>query len=138
MAQAPKKGSGGGGGDLFRWMDALWTKEEPEGTPPTYMLHRFLASDIDLAPACRVLGLEVREPALVFKTWQGLLPRGRGAPRLAYVAPKKPPAEEALVTRMRQVTGDRRAVIEEHIALARLAGHVSELYAEFGVEEETE
>lgn len=133
---APKQKAAASSDGLFTWMDALWTKAEPEGTPPTFMMHRFLASDIDLAPACRALGLEVREPALVFKTWQGLLPKGPGAPRLGYAAPKKPPQEEALVTRMREVTGERRAVIEEHIALARLAGHVSALYAEFGVEEE--
>ena len=120
--------------DLFTWLDALWTKRIPEGTPPTYMMHRFLAAEKDFAPFCRELQTRVREPHLVFRIWQGLLPKGGGAPRLQYVAPKKPPQEEQLVARMRQVEGVRRVIVEEMIAIVKLAGKEKALYKEYGVE----
>src|SRR6266545_1554996 len=85
---------------LFGFLDALWTKRVPEGTPPMFMLHRFLAADRELAEACRVVGREVRDPVLAFRTWQGLLPVARGAPRLAYVAAKRPPGMAALAARV--------------------------------------
>lgn len=118
--------------DLFRWLDALYTKAQPEGTPPTWMMHRFLASERDYAEAARVFGKEIREPDLVFRAWQGLLPKGGGAPRLGYVAPKKPPAEEDLVRRMMQVLGVRRGVCERMVELVRLGGRLPELYLHYG------
>src|SRR4051812_4400329 len=84
--------------DLFGWLHAIWTKERPKGTPPTFMMHRFLASDRMLADVARELQL-LREPDLIFGTWQAYLPKDKGAPKLQYVVPKKLPAEEALVTR---------------------------------------
>ena len=119
---------------LFQWLDALFTKEKLEGTPPTYIMHRFLASDQDYVEAARVLGRDVREPDLVFRTWQGLLPKGRGAPRLHYAAPKKPPAEEALVSRMMVVLGESRWRCEDMVSVIRLTGRLPELYPYFGVE----
>lgn len=120
--------------DLFSWLDAIWTKRVPEGTPPTYMMHRFLAAEKDFAPVARELQTRVREPWLVFRIWQGLLPKGRSAPRLQYVAPKKPPQEEQLVARIRQVEGVRRRVVEEMIEIVKLAGRERALYKEYGVE----
>jgi hypothetical protein len=121
--------------DLFTWLDALWTKARPEGTPPIFIMHRFLAADRDLAPAARYLQLDLkREPTVAFRVWQGLLPKGRGAPRLAYVAPKKGPEAEALTIRMVQVLGERRTVVEEMQAIVTQAGHAEELYWYFGIE----
>ena len=119
--------------DLFGWMDALYTKQTPTGTPPTYMMHRFMASDPDLAQFARVLQVQLREPDLVFKTWQALLPRGRSAPKFGYVVAKKPPEEEVLVTRMRAVLSERRDVCEKMLAIVRAAGREKDLYAEFGL-----
>jgi hypothetical protein len=123
--------------DLFTWLDALWNKTQPEGIAPIRMMHRFLASDRNLADAARWLQLQVRQPDLVFRTWQGLLPQGRGAPRLSYPAPKKPPQEEVLVARMRTVLGERRQVVEGMIAIVQAAGEEEALYAQFGVEPPT-
>ena len=121
--------------NLFTWLDALWNKSHPEGIPPIYMMHRFLAADRTLAPAARTLQSELRrEPDLVFGTWQALLPKGPGAPRLAYTAPKKPPAAEALTIRMMQVLNERRTVVEEMQALITQAGKETELYIHFGIE----
>lgn len=121
--------------NLFTWIDALWDKSRPEGTPPIYMMHRFLASDKDLAIAARYLQQDIRRlPDIVFRIWQGMLPKGKAAPRFSYVAPKKPPEEDALVKRMMSVLGERRAVVEEMLSLAECAGSVMELYKHFGVE----
>lgn len=119
--------------DLFGWIKALWTKEQPDGTPPTYMMHRFLASEQDLADVARWLQLEVREPALVFRTWQAMLPRGSAAPRFSYVAPKKPPAEEELVSRMKEVLAESRTTVEQMIEVVKMQGRLNDLYVEFGV-----
>jgi hypothetical protein len=120
--------------DLFGWIDALYSKKMPDGTPPTYMMHRFLASDRDLADVARVLQLELREPMLIFKTWQALLPKGR-APRFNYIAAKKPPAEEELVTKMRSVLSEKRETVETMIEMVRLSGRLDELYIEFGIKD---
>ena len=117
------------------WLDALWTKRRPEGTPPTFMMHRFLASNRDYALFARYLQLDLRrEPDLIFGTWQALLPKERGAPRLSYVVAKKRPEAEALTTRMQQVLGESRVVAEEMQALVVLTGREQELYIFFGVE----
>lgn len=122
--------------DLFGWLDALWNKKRPEGTFPVFVAHRFLASDKDLAIAAREFSHEIREPDLIFRTWQGSLPKGRGAPRLQYTAARKPPAEEALVARMKLVLAERREVVEDTIELVKLVGREEELYQEFGIERE--
>lgn len=119
--------------DLFGWLDALYTKVTPTGTPPTYMMHRFMASDPDLAQFARILQVQLRESMLIFKTWQALLPRGRGAPRFGYVVAKKPPEEEELITKMRSVLSERRDVCEIMLHIVRLAGREKDLYAEFGL-----
>lgn len=121
--------------DLFSWLDAIWTKQLHDGTPPTFMMHRFLASEKDLAIVARYLQVEVRDPALIFGTWQGMMPKGRGAPRLQYVVAKRPKAEEELVTRMKEVLAESRESCEAMIGIIKLAGRLSELYAEFGIEE---
>lgn len=139
MARGPKKERVPGKAsstDLFGWLDALWTKAQPEGTPPTYVMHRFLASDPDLAPVARLLQNTVREPELVFRAWQGVLPRDRGAPRLSYIVAKKPPAEEAVVERLRTVMGESRRSAEQILEIVKLCGKAKTraLYAELGVE----
>lgn len=120
--------------DLFQWLDALYTKEPRDGTPPMYVMHRFMASDRDYVEACRELGRDLREPDLIFHTWRGLLPVGKGAPRFSYVAPKKPPAEEALVQRLMRVEGERRSVCEQMVEVFRLAERLDEAYHYYGVE----
>ncbi len=119
--------------DLFNWLDALWNKKRPEGTFPAWTAHRFLASDPDMARISHEMQLQVRDPQLVFRVWQGYLPKGPKAPRLAYIAAKKAPAEEALVVRMKQTLGERREVVEQMIALVKEAGRVNDLYREYGV-----
>jgi len=121
---------------LFNWMDALYTKKTLEGTPPIFMLHRFLASDRDLAMAAHTLQLEIKRagPRIAFRVWQGLLPKGQGAPRFRYVAAKKPPAVESLTARMMHVLGESRTVVEEMQGLVELTGRTEELYFEFGIE----
>ena len=121
--------------DLFTWIDALWSKKTPQGTPPLFMMHRFLASDQDLAIAARYLQQDLRqEPHIMFRTWQGLLPKGRGAPRLSYVVPKKPPTAEELTLKMMRVLGERRSVAEGMQQIVELAGRTRELYLYYGVE----
>jgi len=119
--------------DLFGWLDSLWTKKQPTGTPPIYVMHRFLASDRHLANAARVLRQEVREPDLIAHTWRGLLPKGPRAPRLTYVAAKKAPAAEELTTRMMANLGVRRAVAEEMQQVVELRGELADLYRCYGV-----
>lgn len=125
---------GGSSSDLFAWLDALFTKVRPEGTPPTFMMHRFLAADKDFAQVARYLAVEIKDPELIFGTWQAMLPKGRGAPRLQYVAPKKAAAEEELVTRMKATLSESRATVERMIAMIDMAGRLEDLYTEFGLE----
>lgn len=120
--------------DLFRWLDALWNKSQPRGTFPVYVAHRFLASEQDLAQAARTLRAEVREPDLIFRTWQGLLPEAPGAPRLSYPAAKKLPKAEELTLRIMAVEGESRVVVEEEQLLVEQMGKLLELYEEYGVE----
>lgn len=120
--------------DLFGWLNAIFTKARPDGTPPTFMMHRFLAAERDYAQVARYLQVEVRDPALVFGTWQAMLPKDRQAPRLGYVAPKKQPAEEELITRMKSVLSESRLTCERMLEIVRASGNLPELYAEFGVE----
>lgn len=120
--------------DLFVWLDAIWNKRKPQGTFPARIAHRFLASDPDMAMLARELQLEVREPELMFRIWQGSLPRGGRAPRLAYVAAKKGPAEEELITRIKAVMSESRETVEQMVEIVKQAGRVNELYWEYGVE----
>ncbi len=121
--------------DLFTWLDAVWSKKRPGGIPPVFMLHRFLASDQTLAGAARILQQEVRRlPDLTFGIWQALVPKATRAPRLAYVAAKKPKAAEELTTRMMSVLGESRRVVEDMEKIINLEGRLLELYTYFGVE----
>lgn len=105
------------------------------GTPPIFLIHRFLASDRDLAQAARVIQRDIRDPHMAFRVWQGLLPKSKGgAPRFKYVAPKKGPAAEALVVKMMEKTRERRAVVEDMIALVEMQGKLLHLYAFYGLE----
>lgn len=122
--------------DLFGWLDAIYTKVTPKGTPPTFMLHRFLASEKDYAEAARELQL-LRQPDLIFGCWQALLPRDKKAPRFTYVVPKKPPAEEALTARMRVVLAESRSTVEDMLVIAKLCGAEAKLYEEFGIDPPT-
>lgn len=119
--------------DVFGWLNAIFTKERPRGTPPTFMMHRFIASDRIYASVARELQL-LRNPDLIFGCWQALLPKDKGAPRFGYVVAKKPPAEEELVTRMRTVLAESRETAEDMLSLAKLGGAEAALYAEFGIE----
>lgn len=120
--------------DLFTALDSLWTKKDVGTTPPFFVMHRFLASNPDLAVAARYLQREIRDHDMMLAVWRGLLPKGRGAPRLQYVAPKKRPEEDALTARMMQVTNERRNVVEDQITLFSKLGREKELYTYFGVE----
>lgn len=120
--------------DLFAWIDSLFSKVHVEGSPPTYVMHRFIASDQMYAPFARWLGQRVRDPQLVVGCWRALMPQQRGAPRFTYAAAKKPPAAEALAARIMASLGVRRDVAEQHIALAALAGRATALAEEFGIE----
>jgi len=120
--------------DLFAWTDALFSKARLDGTPPVYVMHRFLASDRLYASVARWLGQRVREPDLVVGCWYGLLPKQHGAPRLSYPAAKKPPAAELLVQRVMAVGAHRRETAEQMIAIVEKAGRLDALYTEFGIE----
>lgn len=121
---------------LFTWIDALYTKATLEGTPNIFMIHRFLASDKDLAIAAGILQHDCKRagPHITFRVWQGLLPKGRGAPRFSYVAAKKPIAAEALTIRMMKVLAESRMVVEDMQGIVALAGRSTELYNHFGID----
>lgn len=120
--------------DLFQALDGLWTKRKPSRRPPIYIMHRFLASDPDLAVAARHLQRDIRDDEMKYRVWQGLLPKGRGAPRLSYTAPKKGPEAEELVQVMMAKRAERREVVEETIKLMELMGLDRDLYYYYGVE----
>ena len=134
--------------DLFVAIKSLWTKERLEGMPPTFIMHRFLASDRDLAPVAKDLQKSIKGSegdAMRIQVWRGILPKGRDSPRLSYVAPKKRPSEDKLTTKMMEVLSARREVVEEMIelfkigtgtGLLRVDGSLSDLYHYFGVDEE--
>lgn len=126
------------GDDLFAWIDGLYTKKALEGTPPMFMIHRFVASDRRLANPARILQKDLRqEPDLLYRTWQGLLPTGKSAPRFGYVAAKKPAAAELVITKIMQTMGENRRTAEQMYELYVLAGHETELYRFFGIDPKT-
>lgn len=98
------------------------------------MMHRFMASDPELAQAARVLQNELREPDLIFRAWQGLLPKMRQAPRFAYVVPKKGPEAEELTLRLMVLLQEGRHNVERMIGLVQLAGRERDLYREVGIQ----
>lgn len=120
--------------DLFDALDALFTKAPMTDPPPPFLMHRFLASDPDFAVAAKYLQKDLSDPAMVIETWRGLLRRGRGAPRLHYVAPKKGPAADELTERMMKDLPERREVVERIQDLAELGGWLLDLYLYHGVE----
>jgi len=122
--------------DLFGvWLPALWTKKRPAGTPPLFIMHRFLSSDPVYAQAARELNrIRRADPKIMFRVWQGLLPVDIGAPRLYYPAAKKPPEAEELTKRMMAVLSENRAYAEEMQAIVAALGKERDLYLEFGVE----
>jgi hypothetical protein len=122
--------------DLFVWLDAIWNKKKPQGAFPARTAHCFLAADPDMAMLARELQLQVREPELMFRIWQGYLPKGAGAPRnrLHYIAAKKPPQEEELITRIKKVLSESRSTVEQMVELVKQVGRMEELYWEYGVE----
>ena len=119
--------------DLFTWLDAIWNKRKPEGTFPTFIAHRFLASDRFWANVARVIGKDVREPAMAFAVWQGLTAEEAGAPRLVYTTAKKRPEAEQLTLRIMGVMRVRRNVAEDMQRLVASAGRMDDLYKEFGI-----
>lgn len=121
--------------DLFVWLDAIWNKKKPEGTFPAFIAHRFLASDRQWAYVAKVIGEEVRDPAMAFAVWQAITPFADGAPRLIYPAAKKRADAEALTARMMVVLHVRRNVAEDMQRVVEKAGRLSDLYKEFGVEQ---
>jgi hypothetical protein len=119
---------------LFNWLDSIFNRSVLQGTPPLFMMHRFLASDESYAVAARYLQQDVSDPQLAIKVWQGLVDYSPRAPRLQYVAAKAPPAAEELIGRMMTTLSIGRRRAEEMIALVRTAGELDALYAELGVE----
>lgn len=123
------------GTDLFAGIGALWTKARPETMPSFFIMHRFMASDPDLAAAAKVLQRDIKDPEMLRAVWQGLLPKGRGAPKgLTYVGATKTPAADALTEKMMKTLPERRDAVEQIIELFELAGLTKELYAYFGIE----
>lgn len=119
---------------LFAAIDSLWTKKRLEGMPSTFIMHRFLASEQALASVAKDLQSSIRDEEMRVEVWRGLLPKGRGGPRLRYVAPKKGPSAEELTTQMMRLLAESREVVEEMISFFELEGREEELYHHFGVE----
>lgn len=125
--------------DLFGVIDALFTKAEIDSRAVTpFIVHRFLASDPGLAVAAKYLQRDLpSDPAMVFRTWQGFLPRRlSGAPRFAYVAAKKLPKADALLARVMEVEGWRREIAEQNIELWSELGTLPAVMTHYGIEGE--
>lgn len=87
--------------DLFEKIDSLFTKKEVAGDPiHPFVLHRFLASDMDFARAAAYFQEATWDPEMTWALWLFVLPRLPSAPRMRYVAAKKPEAASKLIARM--------------------------------------
>lgn len=120
--------------DLFVWINSLWNKDRPEGSPPVFVMQRFLVSDRNLAQAARVLQRDVPDAKMMAHTWRGILPEAAAAPRMGYAAPKKGPQAEELTQRMMSVRKIRRDQAEAEQAMIDSMGLLLDLYLEYGVE----
>lgn len=122
--------------DLFEAMNYLFTKRTYpfDDYPSAFIMHRFLASDMDYALACGEAA-KIRDDQMVFAWWRAILPQGRGAPFFTYTAPKKRAAAEELVERLMGLYCYTREQAEEAIDLLRELGHAEDMHAYFGVEE---
>ena len=119
--------------DLFTALDTLWTKERLEKPPSMFIQHRFLASDPDYAQAAKVIQKDIKEPEMAIRTWQGILPRGAGSPRLSYVAPRKGKKIEELTQAMMANLKENRVTVEAMLEIYYLLGRTPELYQFHGL-----
>lgn len=130
--------------DLFDWIDAIWNKSQPAGRPPVtergaFLAHAFLAADPDGARLARELQHEVRDAEMIFKIWQGYMPRGARCPRwVEYVKLKKPPAAEKAILKVMAVYAVRREVAEQMYDIVQRAGRLKALHADLGMKPKEE
>jgi len=113
------------------WLNALWTKAE--ASPPWFViLHRFLASQQQLARACKYIALQVHDNELVYAIWQKALPKAKGIPQgTSYVAARSEETEK-LVERIAQVWAYNKREAQEAYALCEAAGSTAALKAYLG------
>ncbi len=119
--------------DLFTALDTLWTKVRLEKPPSMFIQHRFLASDPDYAQAAKVIQKDIKEPDIAIRTWQGILPRGAGSPRLSYLAPRKGKKIEELTQAMMANLRENRVTVEAMLEIYYLLGRTPELYQFHGL-----
>ena len=67
------------------------------------------------------------------RIWQGLLPRGAGAPRLQYVAPRKGPKAEELTLAVMKEMNENRVEAEAILDLHERLGNLPALYRRYGL-----
>lgn len=123
--------------DLFRAIGRLFDKRplEPEARPSLFVVNRFLAWDLDVAPLAREVS-QLRDDAMAWEVWRSVLPRGPGAPRLGYPAPKRAVDDEAdLVEAIMQASDLPPAAVRDVVEIAAASGQVNELKRTYGVEE---
>lgn len=121
--------------DIFQCIEDLFAGRIPEKFPYPFILHRFLASDIDYCVAAKEIQHATTDPALVFGIWQLAVPRGP-APRVKYVGPKKSPAAEVLVARLMEVEKINRQDAEEAVQLLTMMDKVESACWEYGIDPE--
>lgn len=119
--------------DLFRNLDALFTKQPVEITPPLFIINRFLAWQPHLAPFAAAIS-RVRNNEMAWEIWRTALPRGSGAPRCGYPAPKVAPAAEKLVVAILERSRLGREDAELTVELATASGQLEDLLQTYGVE----
>lgn len=117
---------------------ALYKHEKLERPPSMFVVHRFLASDRDLAPVAKVFNLNIRDDAMAWQTWRAVLPRQPKAPYLKYPAPGKAGKPSELVARAMEVFGWNRHTAQENINIIELAGQLDDFANRLGIELEDE
>ncbi len=119
------------GDGLFTAIKAIFGGRAVGDNPPTdWMLHRYIASDIDYAPFAKDISLKIFETAFVWEIWRAAVPRGN--PRFQYTAAKKSRKKNVLANQMVERLGLHPATAEEYAEIITLLSKEQDMFAHLG------
>ncbi len=119
---------------MFDDIKALFRHETIDHKPSMWIMHRFLASEMQLAYVASKYAQWIRCDSMTFQFWRAVVPKRGKAPYLKYIAAKKAPAPPELAQRAMEVYGWNRQETEEALDIIELSGETLNVANYLGVE----
>lgn len=122
---------------IFDKLDNLYTSKDLEGSPPSpWIMHRFLASQPDLALVARELNRTplIADSEKVYHIWDTIIPPVANSPYFPYIAPSSKDQPEKLVRALMEAENYSRQEAEDALEILSMQGRVGDLADELGVE----